>query len=116
MVTGAPTRGAETASSSSALSRTLRVTACWTDIGAAIGFPAHVRPRDGLRPTSPVMAEGRRMEPPPSLAWAAGRMPEDTAADAPPDDPPGERVVRCGFRAGPNSAGSVVAFWPHSGV
>ena len=39
-----------------------------------------------------------------------------TAAADPPEDPPGLRRVSHGLRAGPNSAGSVTAFAPNSGV
>ena len=35
---------------------------------------------------------GMRIDPPPSLAWAAGTIPPATAADAPPEEPPGVRV------------------------
>ena len=59
------------------------------------------RPRDGLRPTSPQQAAGIRIEPPPSLAWAIGTMPDATAAALPPDEPPGVRSVSHGLRAGP---------------
>ena len=38
------------------------------------------------------MAAGIRIEPPPSLALAAGPMPVATAAAAPPDEPPRLRV------------------------
>src|SRR5699024_3070175 len=54
--------------------------------------------------------------PPPSEACAAGTIPAATAADAPPEDPPGERVRSCGLRVGPCSAGLVVAFIPNSGL
>ena len=47
------------------------------------------RPRVLFRPTRPQQAAGMRMEPPPSLALAAGTMPEATAAAAPPEEPPG---------------------------
>ena len=48
-----------------------------------------------------------RIEPPPSLAWAIGTMPEATAAAEPPEEPP---VVRSGFqglRQGPKRSDSV---------
>ena len=41
------------------------------------------------------------MEPPPSLALAAGTMPEATAAAAPPEDPPGLWSGFQGLRVGP---------------
>ena len=48
-----------------------------------------------------------RIEPPPSEAWAKGRMPVATAAPAPPLEPPGVLSVFQGLRLGPNSRGSV---------
>jgi len=56
-----------------------------------------------------------RIEPPPSLACAAGRMPAATAADAPPDDPPGVRSSDQGLRVSPHSTDSVEAVSPSSG-
>ena len=41
------------------------------------------------------------MEPPPSLACAAGTMPDATAAAEPPEDPPVEWSVFHGLRDGP---------------
>ena len=57
-----------------------------------------------------------RIEPPPSLPWAAGARPAATAAAAPPLDPPGVRVVSHGLRHGPFSSDSVTAVIPSSGV
>jgi hypothetical protein len=57
-----------------------------------------------------------RIEPPPSLAWAAGTIPDATAAAEPPDEPP---VVRCkfhGLSVGPVATGSVTPAMPNSGV
>ena len=45
-------------------------------------------PLVGFKPTKPHMAAGMRIEPPPSLALAAGTIPEATAAAAPPEEPP----------------------------
>ena len=47
-----------------------------------------MRPRVGFRPNSPQHDAGIRIEPPPSLACAAGTMRVATAADDPPLDPP----------------------------
>src|SRR6056297_3892878 len=74
------------------------------------------RPWVGLRPTSPVQEAGMRIEPPPSLAWAIGTMPDATAADAPPDDPPGVRPRSHGLRVGPYASGSVTGRLPSSGL
>src|SRR3989304_5130343 len=51
--------------------------------------PWGVRARVGLRPKRPQQEAGMRIEPPPSLPWAAGTMPEGTAAAEPPLGPPG---------------------------
>ena len=39
-------------------------------------------------PNTPQQEAGIRIEPPPSLAWAMGTIPEATAAADPPLDPP----------------------------
>src|SRR5208282_3064569 len=78
--------------------------------------PSGLRPRVGLRPTRPQHEAGIRMEPPPSLACAAGTIPDATAAAEPPEDPPVDRVVSHGFRVGPKRRGSVVGKIPSSGV
>ena len=57
-----------------------------------------------------------RMEPPPSLAWAAGTIPDATAAAEPPEEPPVEWPVFHGFLVGPKRCGSVVGRMPSSGV
>ena len=53
------------------------------------GTVSATRPRLGLWPTRPQHEAGMRIDPPPSLAWATGNMPEATADAAPPLDPPG---------------------------
>src|SRR6478752_4204617 len=73
-------------------------------------------PRLVFRPTRPLQAAGMRIEPPPSLAPAAGTIPAATAAPDPPDEPPGVRVTSHGFRAGPHSTDSVMPLAPNSGV
>ena len=60
-----------------------------------------LRPRVGLRPTSPQQAAGARMEPKPSEAWAAGSIRAPTAAAAPPLEPPEMRPRSHGFFVGP---------------
>src|SRR5258706_2787338 len=74
------------------------------------------RARDGFMPNRPEQAAGPRIEPPPSLACAAGTIPAATAAAAPPDEPPGVRDRSQGLREGPNSSGSVTGSRPSSGV
>src|SRR5258706_13434132 len=77
--------------------------------------PMGTRARVGFRPNSPQQAAGMRIEPPPSLECAAGRIPAATAADAPPDEPPDGRSRFHGFRDAPNKVDSVVAVSPNSG-
>ena len=57
-----------------------------------------------------------RIEPPPSLAVAAGASPAATAAADPLDEPPEVRVGSHGLRAGPNgnSASSGIVVLPSS--
>ena len=57
-----------------------------------------------------------RIEPPPSEPWASGSAPAATAAAAPPDEPPGVRVVSHGLRHAPLSTDSVTHVLPNSGV
>ena len=70
----------------------------------------------GFSPTRPQQAAGIRIEPPPSLPWAIGTMPEATADAAPPEDPPGVREVSQGLRAGPKRRGSLTGRIPNSGM
>ncbi len=60
-----------------------------------------MRIREGLNPNTPQQEAGMRMEPPPSLPWAMGRMPAATAAAAPPLEPPGVTPCRHGLWVGP---------------
>ena len=62
------------------------------------------------------MLAGMRIEPPPSLACAAGTMPAATAAAEPPLEPPALWSRFHGLRVGPNASGSVVGSRPSSGV
>src|SRR5580704_12358901 len=78
--------------------------------------PSEMRPRDGFRPNTPQHDAGIRIEPPPSLACAAGTIPAATADAAPPDDPP--HVTSCfhGLSVAPHKSGSVTPTRPNSGV
>src|SRR5215472_11594081 len=78
--------------------------------------PIGLRARVGFRPKTPQAEAGIRIEPPPSLAWATGRMRAATAAAAPPDDPPDEWARFQGLRVGPCRRGSVVGIKPNSGL
>ena len=55
------------------------------------------------------------MDPPPSLAFASGRYPALTAAEAPPDDPPDVCSTFQGFAVSPKIRDSVLVvqseFW-----
>src|SRR5437588_12905197 len=102
-----------------ALSRTVRVRACSTanpPTTSPYSGPNGLRPRVGLSPNRPHAEAGYRIEPPRSLAWAAGTIPDATAAADPPDDPLVERVVSHGFVVAPWSRGSHAGSIPNSGV
>ena len=60
-----------------------------------------MRPREGFSPTTPQQEAGTRMEPAASLDSAIGTMPEATAADAPPLDPPAVMPSPQGLRVAP---------------
>ena len=62
------------------------------------------------------MAEGTRIEPPPSEACAAGTMPAATRAADPPEDPPLVWSVFQGLRVAPNAADSVTSRTPCLGL
>jgi hypothetical protein len=102
-----------------ALSRTVRVTTCSpmspNQMSASSG-PVGLRPRLGLSPTSPQFEAGVRIDPPPSLAFAAGTMRAATAAADPPLEPLEVRSRFQGLRVGPKSSGSVTFVRPSSGV
>jgi hypothetical protein len=78
----------------------------------------HAAPGVGrvLRDGRAAAQAGTRIEPPPSLAWAAGTIPAATATAAPPEEPPAERDRCQGFRVAPKRADSVVVVMPSSGV
>ncbi len=75
-----------------------------------------MRPWLGLNPTRPVKPAGMRVDPPPSLAVAAGTSPAATAAALPPLDPPGVRLVSHGLRATPKTLVLVKLSVPNSGA
>ena len=89
-------------SSSSAASATVRAIGPSTPKPSRSGAsgPPETRPRDGLIPNSPQTRTGMRMDPAPSLPWAAGARPAATAAAAPPLDPPADRDRSHGVLAG----------------
>src|ERR1700736_6463461 len=90
------------ASSIAALSRTLMLTT-WPQENPAQPSPRSgpigLRARLGFIPNTPDAEAGMRIEPPPSLAWARGRMRAATAAAAPPEEPPDECARFQGFRS-----------------
>src|SRR5699024_10044439 len=95
-----PGQGRASTSRATAVSRTSRVsTPLVARAAPSTPFgPVLMRPREGLRPTSPQAEAGIRIEPPPSLPWAIGTIPAATAAPAPPEEPPGDRVGSHGLR------------------
>src|SRR2546425_13311253 len=60
--------------------------------------PHEMRPREGFKPTSPHSLAGIRIDPPPSLACAAGTSPAATAPAEPPLEPPVGRLLSPGVR------------------
>src|ERR1700761_6022220 len=110
--------GPAIASIMTALSRTLMLTT-WPQENppqpSPRSGPSGVRARVGFSPNTPQAEAGIRIEPPPSLAWATGRMRAATAAPAPPDEPPEECCKFQGLRVGPCSRDSVVGIRPNSG-
>src|SRR3954453_8787770 len=101
--------GPAIASSRAAASRTVRASGPCTDspLISALSGAVETRPRLVLMPNRPLTLDGMRMEPPPSLPGAAGSNPDDTAAAAPPLEPPADRVGSHGVRAGGCPSGSV---------
>src|SRR6476619_4067095 len=101
-----------------ALSRTLTLTT-WPQAKppqpSPRSGPSGLRARVGFMPNTPQAEAGMRIEPPPSVACASGRMRAATAAAAPPDEPPEECSGFHGLRVGPNSRDSVVGIRPNSG-
>src|SRR5215213_9009754 len=71
---------------------------------------------DGLSPNSPVKPHGIRIDPAPSVPCARGPSPAATAADAPPDEPPGVRLSCHGLCVVPVTRFVVSPFHPNSGV
>src|SRR6185312_14079246 len=102
-----------------ALSRTLMLTT-WPQENppqpSPRSGPSGLRARVGFRPNTPLAEAGMRIEPPPSLACATGRMRAATTAAAPPEEPPEECARFQGLRVGPNRRVSVVGISPKSGL
>src|SRR5271165_2774033 len=116
-MTVSPMPGPRTASSSPAVSRTVRLMHNSTpNPTSARTGPSVIRPWLGLSPTSPQHDAGMRMLPPPSDALANGTIPTATAAAAPPLDPPGVRCSAHGLRVAPQATGWVVGRLPISGL
>jgi hypothetical protein len=67
-------------------------------------------------PYVPVNDAGIRMEPPPSVPSASAQNRAESAAEEPPDDPPGVLRLFHGLRVMPVSGESVEPFQPNSGV
>src|SRR6266481_6851628 len=78
--------------------------------------PHEIRPRDGFSPTRPHSLAGIRIDPPPSLACAAGTIRDATAAAEPPLEPPLECERFHGLCVAPYASGSVVVQAPSSGT
>src|SRR5580692_11033112 len=115
---GSPVSTRQLASRIAALSRTERVSACNTVSPPQPSPPGamETRPRDGLKPNNPQHDAGMRIEPPPSLACAAGTIPAATADADPPDEPPQVNPRFHGLSVAPQRSGSVMPTSPNSGV
>src|SRR5882757_5441210 len=90
-----------------------------TDIpknGSANPGPYGMAPYDGLKPTTPTCAGGRRLEPPASVPIASGTRPAATAVAGPPDDPPGVKSGLSGCRVGPKRSDVVTPLQANSDV
>ena len=99
------------------MSRTERLTTPSYTIGTGISrlpLSVGVRPRVGLRPTSPQQAAGIRIEPPPSLACDIGTAPAATNAAEPADEAPEVCPVCHGLRTGSSSTNSALGLKPNS--
>src|SRR6202046_2812388 len=102
----------------SAASRTVRVIGPWV-MSPPRGFEFgafEMRPRDGLRPTTPQQLEGMRMEPPPSEPSATGQRHAAPAAADPPLDPPAVLLRSQGFLVAGKRPKAVGARLANSGV
>src|SRR6185437_15677671 len=75
-----------------------------------------MRPNDGLNPTTPQKEAGILIEPAPSVPNAIVHRPAETAAAAPPLDPPAERSGAQGFLVGAPTRLTVLALQPCSEV
>src|SRR5699024_12206442 len=113
-----PGHGPESTSSPSAVSATVRVSTPWVASAAPSTpeGPLEILPRETFRPTSPHAPAGIRIDPPPSDPCAIGTIPAATAAPAPPEEPPGDRVGSHGFTGGGAISVSVYGGRPSSGV
>ena len=110
-VQGSPGAGPAHASSTAAESRTERVRTCsqvFSPKCSPKSGPSVMRPREGLRPTTPQQLAGIRIDPPESLPCATGTNPAATAAAAPPLEPPAVRCRSQGLRVAPYATESVI--------
>src|SRR3954465_9528688 len=112
--------GPAVASSSAAVSRTLRVRkpsmAMPAQPSPAFG-PSGSRARVAFRPNNPHDEAGMRTDPPPPLPCAIGPPPADTAAADPDEDPPATWPRFHGLRVGrPYTPASPVGPMPNSGL
>ena len=116
-ITVSPTPGPCTASSSAAVSRTVRLTHSSTPrLLSSRNGPERDPALRRLESDEPAARGRDANDPPPSLAWANGTIPEATAAADPPLDPPGEWSRFHGLRVAPQASGSVVGRLPNSGL
>ena len=82
----------------------------------ALGLNAGTRPKVGFTVATPHANEGKRSDPPMSFPWWMGPNPIAAAADAPPEEPPGDASSSHGLKVLPRSGLSVVPRMESSGV
>ena len=82
----------------------------------ALGLKAGTRPKVGFTVATPHANDGKRSDPPMSLPWWMGPNPIAAAADAPPEEPPGDASSSQGLRVRPRNGLSVVPRIESSGV
>ena len=82
----------------------------------ALGLKAGTRPKVGFTVATPHANDGKRSDPPMSFPWWIGPNPIAAAAEAPPEEPPGDASSSHGLKVRPCSGLSVVPRIESSGV
>src|SRR5262245_3891360 len=102
---------------SSAQSATVRaIGPIWQYWSRLKGVSSGLRPNGGLKPTTPHIEAGMRMEPPMSEPLASGVRPAASPAPEPPEEPPQEKPGFQGVRVTPHRREWVQGAQENSGV